>query len=160
MLDRVEHPQHVAEVDDDVARAGGVVAEVAGDVLPHAIEVEADEAPATDAMTVPLDAPPPGTDTEAEAEPEFEGPRRRERRERAERREAQARACGASMACFAAVIRPDDHPERPAGYQPLDAFWARRGYAPVPGFVTELAWQEHDVEGESVNRLQYWLRQW
>jgi GNAT superfamily N-acetyltransferase len=75
-------------------------------------------------------------------------------------REAQARACGANMACFAAVIRPDDHPARPAGYQPLDGFWAKRGYAPVPGFVTELSWQEHGVEGESVNRLQYWLRQW
>ena len=46
--------------------------------------------PATDAMTVPLDVPP--ADAGPEAEPEFEGQRRRERRERAERREAQTRA--------------------------------------------------------------------
>lgn len=73
-------------------------------------------------------------------------------------REAQARACGARAATFAAVIRPDDHPARPAGYVPLDAFWRRRGYEPVPGFVTELAWQEHGESGESPKPMQYWLR--
>ena len=80
-----------------------------------------DPEPATDAMTVPLGPPSdaettevfaaigPESDTDAESEspddaapddaapdeggePEFEGPRRRERRERAERREAQERA--------------------------------------------------------------------
>jgi len=47
-------------------------------------------------MTVPLEVPteadPGAVAEEGDAEPEFEGPRRRERRERAERREAQARA--------------------------------------------------------------------
>ena len=74
-------------------------------------------------------------------------------------REAQARACGASAATFAAVIRPHDHPARPAGYVPLDAFWTRRGYAPVPGFVTELAWQEHGEAAESPKPMQYWMKQ-
>lgn len=73
-------------------------------------------------------------------------------------REAQARACGAAVATFAAVIRPPDHPARPADYQPLDGFWTRRGYAPVPGLVTELAWQEHDEAGESPKPMQYWMR--
>lgn len=75
-------------------------------------------------------------------------------------REAQAIACGAEAACFAAVIRADDHPARPAGYTPLDAFWTKRGYAPIPGLVTDLAWQEHGQQGESVNTMQYWLRRW
>lgn len=75
-------------------------------------------------------------------------------------REAHARALGASAACFAAVVRPDDHPARPAGYRPLDAFWRARGYAPVPGLVTELAWQEHGETGESPKPMQYWMRQW
>src|SRR4029079_9471539 len=39
----LEDPQHVADVDADVARAVGVPAEVAGDVLEHAVEVEADQ---------------------------------------------------------------------------------------------------------------------
>ena len=74
-------------------------------------------------------------------------------------REAHAHACGATAAHFAAVIRPDDHPARPADYVPLDTFWRKRGYAPVPGFVTELAWKEHGEEHESLKPMQYWLRQ-
>ena len=74
-------------------------------------------------------------------------------------REEQARECGASAATFAAVIRPDDHPERPEGYTPLDAFWTRRGYAKVPGFITELEWKEHGEDGESPKAMQYWMRQ-
>ena len=74
-------------------------------------------------------------------------------------REARARACGATAATFAAVVRPDDHPARPAGYQPLDRFWTARGYAPVAGLVTQLAWQEHGEAGESPKPMQYWMRQ-
>ncbi|WP_298200612.1 GNAT family N-acetyltransferase [Novosphingobium sp.] len=73
-------------------------------------------------------------------------------------REARARDCGAGAATFAAVIRPADHPARPAGYRPLDAFWTGRGYAPVPGLVTELAWQEHGEPDESPKPMQYWMR--
>ncbi len=73
-------------------------------------------------------------------------------------REAQARRCGATAATFAAVIRPDDHPSRPADHVPLDAFWTRRGYAPVAGFVTELAWKEHGEAEESLKPMQYWMR--
>ncbi len=75
-------------------------------------------------------------------------------------REQQARACGATAACFAAVVRARDHPQRPVDYVPLDGFWARRGYAPVPGLVTHLAWKEHGAACESVKPMQYWLRQW
>ncbi|ABD25488.1 conserved hypothetical protein [Novosphingobium aromaticivorans DSM 12444] len=75
-------------------------------------------------------------------------------------REAQARACGANAACFAAVMRADDHPARPADYTPLDAFWTKRGYAVVPGLTTQLSWKEHGEEAERVNAMQYWLRQW
>ncbi|MCY1671226.1 GNAT family N-acetyltransferase [Novosphingobium sp. SL115] len=77
-----------------------------------------------------------------------------------DQREAQARASGATAACFAAVVRREDHPARPADYTPLDGFWAKRGYAPVPGLVTDLAWKEHGEAEESVKPMQYWLRQW
>lgn len=77
-----------------------------------------------------------------------------------DQREAAAREAGANAACFAAVVRPQGHPARPEGYRPLDAFWARRGYAPVPGFVTTLAWREHGEAGESPKPMQYWLREW
>ena len=75
-------------------------------------------------------------------------------------REAAARAAGANAACFAAVVRPADHPAPPADYRPLDAFWAKRGYAPVPGLITELTWKDHGDSGESAKPMQYWLRQW
>lgn len=75
-------------------------------------------------------------------------------------REAQAVDCGANAACFAAVVRASDHPARPAGYEPLDRFWTKRGYAVVPGLTTELGWKEHGEEGESMKAMQYWLRQW
>lgn len=73
-------------------------------------------------------------------------------------REVQARQCGATATTFAAVIRPENHPARPAGYTPLDAFWTKRGYAPVPGFVTELAWKDHGEAHESPKPMQYWMR--
>lgn len=75
-------------------------------------------------------------------------------------REAQARRCGADSACYASVIRPADHPDRPGDYRPLDAFWRKRGYAPVEGLVTHLTWKDHrDPEGsESEKALQYWMR--
>ena len=75
-------------------------------------------------------------------------------------REAQAKACGANAACFAAVIRAEDHPARPEGYVPHDAFWTKRGYAVVPGLVTELGWKEHGEKSESLKPMQYWLRTW
>lgn len=73
-------------------------------------------------------------------------------------REAQARACGAAAATFAAVVRPGDHPARPAGYVPLDAFWRGRGYAPVAGFLTDLAWRDHGEAEETPKPMQYWMR--
>ncbi len=75
-----------------------------------------------------------------------------------DQREAAARAYGASHASFCAVVRPADHPRRPADYVPLDAFWQRRGYAPVPGLTGEFHWQEHGEAGESAKPMQYWMR--
>ena len=36
------------------------------------------------------------------------------------------------FATFCAVQRPADHPLRPAGAVPLDAFWRKRGFVPYP----------------------------
>lgn len=74
-------------------------------------------------------------------------------------REAQAVQAGATAATFAAVIRPADHPARPAGYRPLDAFWSGRGYAPIAGMITELPWKDHGAAAETLKPMQYWMRQ-
>ena len=73
-------------------------------------------------------------------------------------REAAAKAGGAGAATFAAVIRPDDHPLKPAGYSPLDSFWRKRGYEPLEGVTTQLSWKEHGAEVETTKPMQYWLR--
>jgi len=74
-------------------------------------------------------------------------------------REAAAKAWGASHASFCAVVRPPDHPARPADYVPLDAFWTKRGYAPVAGLVGSFAWQDHGETEETAKPMQYWMRE-
>lgn len=73
-------------------------------------------------------------------------------------REAHARGSGYEAACFCAVIRPQDHPRRPQDYVPLDTFWRKRGYAPVPGAECRFSWQDLDENGESEKRMAYWAR--
>ena len=73
-------------------------------------------------------------------------------------REAHARAHGFARAAFCSVIRPDDHPARPEGYRPLDAFWRARGYAPVPGVIAEFGWKDLGDEAETRKPLQFWMR--
>jgi GNAT superfamily N-acetyltransferase len=75
-----------------------------------------------------------------------------------EHREAQARAQGAAQASFCAVERPADHPARPAGAQGLEAFWAHRGYARVPGLVCHMAWKDLGDSEESTKTMQFWRR--
>ncbi|MEM6549111.1 MAG: GNAT family N-acetyltransferase [Pseudomonadota bacterium] len=73
-------------------------------------------------------------------------------------REAQARSLGRRYACFCAVIRPTDHPQRPPDYSPLDPFWRKRGYAPVDGLIAHFPWREIGQAGETEKPMQFWLR--
>ena len=73
-------------------------------------------------------------------------------------REAHARRCGAKVAAFCGVVRPEDHPLRPGDFRPLDAFWRKRGYAPVPGLVTHFEWQDVDQPEETAHPMQFWTR--
>ncbi|MEM8571498.1 MAG: GNAT family N-acetyltransferase [Pseudomonadota bacterium] len=73
-------------------------------------------------------------------------------------REAHALAIGRTWSAFCSVIRPDDHPERPADYAPLDKFWKRRGYRPMPGCIAKFAWKDHEDTRETVKSLQFWIR--
>jgi len=77
-----------------------------------------------------------------------------------ERRESEARRQGFRTAAFCAVNRPADHPCRPPGYRPLDAFWNRLGYRCREDLVARLAWKEIDGDNEeSENSLTFWLRE-
>lgn len=72
-------------------------------------------------------------------------------------REAHARALGHSHAAFCGVIRPADHPSRPEDYRPLDPFWRKRGYAPVPGALARFRWKETGQSAETGHDLQFWM---
>lgn len=73
-------------------------------------------------------------------------------------REAHARALGRSHAAFCAVIRPGEHPMKPDSYRALDAFWRKRGYAPLPDAVAHFRWKDIDRDAESDHALQVWMR--
>lgn len=74
-------------------------------------------------------------------------------------REAHAQGLGRfDLTAFCAVQRPEDHPRRPEGYAPLDAFWRRRGYEKHPELSTTLSWQDLDEAHESPKLMTFWLR--
>ena len=76
-----------------------------------------------------------------------------------EAREAHARAVSdAEFACFCSVERSPDDPRRAPGYTPLDAFWRKRGYRPMPGFACVMHWREIGQAGETPHRLNFWGR--
>lgn len=73
-------------------------------------------------------------------------------------REAQARALGLPFCTFCAVQRPADHLRRPHDYQPLDAFWRKRGYSHHPELATRFSWRDLDEADESPKPLSFWIR--
>jgi len=75
-----------------------------------------------------------------------------------DRREGFARALGFAHCAFCAVIRPEDHPQRPAGYRPLDRFWRRRGYETLPGGIARFSWRDIGDAAETEKPLQFWIR--
>lgn len=76
-----------------------------------------------------------------------------------EEREAHVRYLARfDSVCFCAVERPADHPRRPAGYQPLDAFWHRRGFVQHPELRATFSWQDRDETAESAKPMVFWLK--
>lgn len=76
-----------------------------------------------------------------------------------EERERHAASFGTyRMMCFCAVDRPLDHPLRPEGYEPLDTFWAKRGYVRTPELESWFSWKDIGEEAESEKKMVYWVR--
>lgn len=73
-------------------------------------------------------------------------------------REAHARALGRSFSAFCSVMRPADHPMRPADYRPLDGFWRKRGYEPMRGVVSRFRWTDLGDGEQTEKLLQFWGR--
>ncbi len=74
-------------------------------------------------------------------------------------REAVARATpGVEMATFSGVVRLADDPRRDPDYRPLDAFWRKRGYAPVEGLVGHYSWTDIGDKEKTAKPMQFWMR--
>lgn len=73
-------------------------------------------------------------------------------------REAAARQLGYAVCCFCAVARPEDHPLKPAGYVPLDGFWARRGYEKCPDLVARFSWTDIGDSAETAKPMVTWMK--
>ena len=73
-------------------------------------------------------------------------------------REAHARALGRTHVAFCSVLRPEDHPARPANFRSNDAFWRGRGYAPLLGVEAKFTWKDLGDTVETEKPLQFWMR--
>ncbi len=77
-----------------------------------------------------------------------------------EAREAHARSFGSySHAVFCGVVRADDHPMKPEGYVPLDAFWRKRGFDKLDGITTVYSWKDVGASQETAKPMQFWIKQ-
>ncbi len=73
-------------------------------------------------------------------------------------REARARSLGGfTHTTFCAVVRPPDHSLRPVHYQPLDAFWGKRGYARIEGLLAGFSWKDIDQPEPDEKPMQFWM---
>lgn len=75
-----------------------------------------------------------------------------------DKREERARELGFAQASFCAVVRPGNHPARPADYAPLDPFWRKRGFAPVEGLIGQFSWRELGEGAETQHDMQFWVK--
>ena len=73
-------------------------------------------------------------------------------------REAHARELGRRYSAFCGVVRPEDHPMRPAAARSLEPFWRGRGYAPLPGVIAHFNWRDVGEADETTHPLQFWMR--
>jgi len=60
--------------------------------------------------------------------------------------------------CFCAVKRPNNHPLKPSGYQPLDSVWKSFGYRKKPKLTTLYSWKDVHREQEDEKTMVFWMK--
>ena len=77
------------------------------------------------------------------------------------RREAIGAEVNLHVFAFCAVVRPSQHPRRPASARDLSGFWYRRGYQPRPEICGTMRWKDlDDPPGhDSEKPMQFWLKE-
>ncbi|MBF0392642.1 MAG: GNAT family N-acetyltransferase [Alphaproteobacteria bacterium] len=75
-----------------------------------------------------------------------------------ERREAWARRLGLTRCAFCGVVRDPGDARQPPGWAPLDDFWRKRGYAPVPGLSAQFSWTEIGADHKTAKPMRFWIK--
>lgn len=74
-------------------------------------------------------------------------------------RQAHARSFGTyQKACFFSVLRPTDHPARPADYRSNENFWKKRGYSEHPELQATLTWPDIGATASTPKQLICWMK--
>jgi GNAT superfamily N-acetyltransferase len=73
-------------------------------------------------------------------------------------REDFGRSLGIQQFSFCAVTREINHRMRPNNYSPLNSFWEKMGYRPIPLMTTELSWRDIDQSEDTNKIMQYWMK--
>lgn len=74
-------------------------------------------------------------------------------------REDHARKFGTyDMLTFCGVVRPDDHPLKPAGAKPLDPVWRHFGFTPRDDLVAQFAWRDLGETAETDKPMRFWVK--
>lgn len=73
-------------------------------------------------------------------------------------REEAGRKFGYAYLAFAAVIRPETHPARPADHVSLEAYWLRKGYSPLTTHITHFTWPDVGEAKETSKPLGFWIK--
>lgn len=61
------------------------------------------------------------------------------------------------LTCFCSVIRPENHPLKPAYYKPLDSFWIKRGYQKVENLRSVFDWKDINETISTKKEMTYWI---
>jgi GNAT superfamily N-acetyltransferase len=76
-----------------------------------------------------------------------------------EQRERHAASFGDyTKTCFCAVDRPENHPNRPESYVPLDEFWKSRDYKKSEVLKSKFSWKDINEPKETEKTMIYWLK--
>lgn len=75
-------------------------------------------------------------------------------------REKHALSLGYSHTTFCSVIRPFNHPLRPAGYSDNEKFWLKRGYQKREDLVCKMKWLDRGAMAETEKSLVFFCKSW
>jgi GNAT superfamily N-acetyltransferase len=74
-------------------------------------------------------------------------------------REKHALENGFKITAFCSVVRPENHPMRPADYRQNDDFWKKRGYL-EQDYYCKMSWLDRHEVQETEKELQFWTKEW